>query len=89
MNFDDEENLKPIKNLNKIIEEDLGIIFTFKKFLFLIIKISVFVFSDPNNIPKKFRLLNFTSEEKFYMMLERMEISHGFFDLLIKKTKKN
>ena len=85
----EEEEIKSVKNLNKIIEEDLGIVLTFKKFLFLLSKISIFIFSDPNNIPKKFRLLNFTSEEKFYMLLERMEISRGFFDLLIKKTKKN
>lgn len=49
----------------------------------------MFIFSDSNNIPKKFRLLNFTNEEKFYMLLERMEISQGFFDLSIKKSKKN
>ena len=85
----DEDDIKPVRNLNKIIEEDLGIVFTFKKFIFLIAKISIYIFSDANNIPKKFRLLNFTTEEKFYMLLERMEISRGFFDLLIKKTKKN
>lgn len=49
----------------------------------------MYIFSDPNNIPKKFRLMNFTTDEKFYMFLERIEISRGFFDLLIKKTKKN
>lgn len=62
--------LTNIKDLRKILDADHGKEFTFHKFVFFIVKISVFVFNDPNNVPKKFRLLNFTNEEKFYMLLE-------------------
>lgn len=53
------------------------------------VKLSAFVFSDPENVPRKFRMLQFTEEEKFYLLLERMEISKGFFDLAVKRSKKN
>lgn len=86
LNFQN-SNLKPIQDLKRIMGTDLGHIFTFHRFIFFIVKISIYIFSDPENIPKKFRLLHFTSDEKFYMLLERMEISGGFFNLKIKKNK--
>ena len=86
LNFLD-SSLKPIQDLQRIMGLDLGHIFTFHRFVFFIVKISIYIFSDPENIPKKFRLLHFTSDEKFYMLLERMEISGGFFNLKIKKNK--
>ncbi len=87
MDFE-ESTLQAVNDLKKIMVEDRGKMFTFFKFVYFLIKIAIYVFSDPNNIPKKFRLLHFTSDEKFYMLLERLEISQGFFDLTAKKVNK-
>ena len=82
--------LDSINDLLKVIESDCGLCFTYIKFLFFLSKISLYIFSDPNNIPRDFKETKFTGDEKFYMLLERLEISQGFFDLgFAKKTKNN
>ena len=71
----DDKRFKSVKDLRKILGEDVGVVFTFFKFVYFVIKISLYIFSDPQNIPNKFRNLNFTTDEKLYMLLERLEIS--------------
>ena len=75
-------------DLCKVIGKDTGLYFTFSKFVFILIKLSLYIFSDLNNIPKQFKDLKFTSDEKFYMMLERLELSQGFFDLVLHKKSR-
>lgn len=70
-----------INHLKAILGVDVGTSFSFFKFVFFLIKTSLFIFSDPNNVPKRFRGIKFNSDEKFYMLLERMEVSQGFFNL--------
>lgn len=73
--------LQSVGHLRAILGVDVGSTFSFFKFVFFLIKISLYVFSDPNNVPKRFRGVKFNSDEKFYMLLERMEVSQGFFNL--------
>lgn len=75
-------------DLCKVIGKDTGIFFTFSKFMFMVIKLSLYIFSDLNNIPKQFKDLKFTTDEKFYMLLERLEISQGYFDMVIAKKSR-
>ena len=90
INLDFEEaKYQGIINLNKVLGSLVGEIFTFQKFVYFLAKISIYIFSDPNNIPKKFRLIHFTTDEKLYMLMERMEISSGFSRIPLKKTKYN
>ena len=76
-------------DLSRTIGFDFGRIFTFNKFVYFLVKISIYVFSDCNNIPKRFRDVHFSSDEKFYMLLERLEISQGFFDIAYGKFGKS
>lgn len=75
-------------DLCKVIGKDTGLYFTFTKFMFIVIKLSLYIFSDLNNIPKQFKDLKFTTDEKFYMLLERLEISQGYFDLILNKKSR-
>jgi hypothetical protein len=77
-----------VHDLAKILAGGKGISFTFFKFVFFLIKLSMYVFSDPNNLPRPFRNLSFTNDEKFYLLLERMEVSQGFLTVCMTHIKK-
>lgn len=58
LNLDFEETeLQAVKNLRKILGGEHGRVFSFHRFVFFMVKISGFVFSDPENVPRKFRML--------------------------------
>jgi hypothetical protein len=84
-----DSKISSVVDLRKILGSELGTQFTSMMFIFFLIKISIFIFSDPNNVPKKFRDIHFTSDEKFYMLLERLEISQGFYNLAYGKFSKS
>lgn len=88
MDFFDSK-ISSVMDLKKILGPQIGSQFTSLMFIFFLIKISIFIFSDPNNVPKKFRDIHFTSDEKFYMLLERLEISQGFYNLAYGKFSKS
>jgi hypothetical protein len=77
-----------VHDLAKILAGGKGISFTFFKFVFLLIKLSLYVFSDPSNLPRPFRAIPFTNDEKFYLLLERMEVSQGFLEVCMTHIKK-
>lgn len=77
-----------VHDLAKILAGGRGISFTFFKFVFLLIKLSLYVFSDPVNLPRPFRSIPFTNDEKFYLLLERMEVSQGFLTVCMTHIKK-
>lgn len=80
MDYSDSANLS-VSDLKKVLGVDAGSLFSFFKFVFFLVKISLYIFSDANNIPQNFRAIHFTSDEKFYLLLERLEISQGFFEI--------
>lgn len=77
-----------VHDLAKILAGGKGLSFTFFKFVFFLIKLSMYVFSDPNNLPRPFRNISFTHDEKFYLLLERMEVSQGFLNVCLTHVKK-
>lgn len=70
-----DNDLASLNDLKRTLVEDYGASFTLFRFVYFIIKASLYIFSDPNNVPKRFREIHFTTDEKFYMLLERLEIS--------------
>lgn len=65
------------KNLGRILGKDLGDHFTFFRFVIYVIRLGIYIFSDVNNIPINQKEITFTSDEKVYLLLERMDISSG------------
>ena len=77
------QHAQSVHDLAKVVSGCGGISFTFFKFIYFLIKISLYVFSDPSNVPLPFRELTFTPDEKFYLLLERLEVSQGFLGLCL------
>ena len=88
VDFGEKNSNQGWSDLSKTIGFVSGRVFLFTKFAYFLIKISVYVFSDRNNTPKQFRELSFSNDEKFYLLLERLEISTGFSDIAYGKFGK-
>ena len=61
----------------------LGTGFTFFKFVLFLVKISAYAFAYASNLPKFCRAVRFTADERFYLLLERMEVSRGFHGICL------
>lgn len=85
--FNENQNIA-IKDLFKTTGVEIGTIFTFNKFLFTLVKLSIYVFSDAKNVIGDFDSSSLTSDEKFYMLLEKMETSKGFQSFICGKEGK-
>jgi hypothetical protein len=68
---------------------DEGVDFTFSRFLAYLVRMGIYIFSDINNLPVPQKDLIFSNDEKFYLLLERMDISSGFMNLSQKISKNN
>ena len=75
-----------LDTLKQNLDSKHGILFTLEKFVFFIVKISLYIFSEAENLPKALRSFNPKDEEKLYMLLEVLENSKGF--LRFKKGRK-
>lgn len=69
-------------DLAKILGKDLGEMFTYFRFVVYLSRLGIFVFSDINNVPSTHRSVEFTNDEKVYLLFERMDISSGVAKVL-------
>jgi hypothetical protein len=64
-------------DLEKILGRDLGEMFTYFRFVIYLTRLGIFIFSDLNNVPSTHKNIEFTDEEKVYLLFERLDISSG------------
>lgn len=69
-------------DLEKILGRDLGEMFTYFRFVVYLTRLGIFVFSDINNVPSTHKTVEFTTDEKVYLLFERLDISAGVSKVL-------
>jgi hypothetical protein len=69
-------------NLDRILGKDIGEFFTFFRFVVYFCRLGIYIFSDINNVPSTQKQINYTVDEKIYLLLERMDISNGISKIM-------
>ena len=69
-------------SLERILGKDQGESFTFFRFTVYLSRLGIYIFSDLNNLPSTHKQVNFTADEKIYLLLERLDISGGISKIL-------